>query len=76
MKRIVVMLTLSLVLLGSSFLGRAAPPPSAPFTPATSAREASIVNEYRDLEPVVDFIGEENLSVLNLAGFRAANKDA
>ena len=56
------------VLLGSTFFGCAAP--AAPALPG----EASIVNDYPDLKPVVDFVGDENLSVLNLVGFKAADR--
>ncbi|MBE9482841.1 MAG: hypothetical protein IMY88_04090, partial [Chloroflexi bacterium] len=40
----------------------------------TAQGEASIVNDYPGLKPLVDFVGEENLSVLNLVGFRAADR--
>jgi len=33
-----------------------------------------IVADYPDLKPLVDFVGEENLSVLNLVGFKAADR--
>lgn len=33
-----------------------------------------IVKDYPDLKPLVDFIGEENLSVLHLVGFKAADR--
>ena len=36
--------------------------------------QGSIVKDYPDLKPLVDFIGEENLSVLHLVGFKAAGK--
>ena len=62
-------ISLALVmLLCSAFLGCAAPAPTAPLG------EASIVNDYPGLKPLVDFVGEENLSVLNLVGFRAADR--
>lgn len=67
MKRIAVMLAL-VMLLGSTFFGCAAP--AAPALPG----EASIVNDYPDSKPVVDFVGDENLSVLNLVGFKAADR--
>ena len=70
MKRLVVMLALAM-LLGSSILACASPTPSAP---NTSAEGTSIVNEYPSLKPVVDFTGEETLSVLNLLGSRAADR--
>ncbi|MBW2038218.1 MAG: hypothetical protein JRI46_01255 [Deltaproteobacteria bacterium] len=34
--------------------------------------QKSIVNDYPDLKPVVDFVGEKNLSVLHLLGFKAS----
>ena len=42
----------------------------------TSARPdgTSIVQDYPELSPLVEFVGEENLSVLNLVGFKAAEK--
>jgi len=42
-------------------------------TPVTHTGE-SIVSDYPGLTPLVDFVGEENLSVLNLVGFKAADK--
>jgi formylmethanofuran dehydrogenase subunit E-like metal-binding protein len=36
--------------------------------------QGSIVKDYPDLKPLVDFIGEENLSVLHLVGFKAADR--
>jgi len=38
-----------------------------------SAQEG-IVSDYPGLKPVVDFVGEENLSVLDLVGFKAADR--
>jgi formylmethanofuran dehydrogenase subunit E-like metal-binding protein len=35
---------------------------------------ASIISDYPGLEPLVDFVGEENLSVLDLLGFKAADR--
>ncbi len=67
MKRIVLVLAL-VMLLSSTFFGCAAP--AAPAPPG----EASIVNDYPDLKPLVDFVGEQNLSVLNLVGFKAADR--
>ena len=36
--------------------------------------QQSVVDEYPELKPLTDFVGEENLSVLHLAGFRAAKR--
>ncbi len=36
--------------------------------------ETLIVNDYPSLKPLVDFVGEQDLSVLNLVGFKAADK--
>jgi formylmethanofuran dehydrogenase subunit E-like metal-binding protein len=69
-KAIVVLLTL-VVLLSSALLGCTTPTP-APTSP--QGEEASIVNDYPDLRSLVDFVGEENLSVLSLVGFRAADR--
>ncbi len=43
------------------------------FAATGSARE-SIVSDYPELEPLVDFVGEEELSVLDLVGFKAADR--
>lgn len=67
MRRIAVILAL-VMLLSSTFLGCA-----APAAPASSG-QASIVDDYPELKPLVDFVGEQNLSVLNLVGFKAADK--
>jgi len=67
MRRIAVILAL-VMLLSSTLLGCA-----APATPASSG-QASIVDDYPELKPLVDFVGEQNLSVLNLVGFKAADK--
>ena len=67
MKRIVLVLAL-VMLLGSTLVGCATP--AAPAPPG----EASIVNDYPDLKPLVNFVGEQNLSVLNLVGFKAADR--
>ena len=68
MKGKIIVTFLALVMLVSgTLLGCTAPAPTAP-------GEASIVNDYPDLKPLVDFVGEENLSVLNLVGFRAADR--
>lgn len=66
-KTIVTLLAL-VMLLSSALLGCTAPAPTAP------PGEASIVNDYPGLRSLVDFVGEENLSVLNLVGFRAADR--
>ncbi len=42
-------------------------------TPATQPGE-SIISDYPGLTPLVDFVGEENLSVLSLVGFKAADR--
>ena len=69
MKRKTIVALLALIMLVSSaMLGCASPAPTAP------QGEASIVNDYPGLKPLVDFVGEENLSVLNLVGFRAADR--
>ena len=65
-KTIVALLAL-IMLVSSTLLGCTASAPNAP-------GEASIVNDYPGLKPVVDFVGEENLSVLDLVGFRAADR--
>jgi formylmethanofuran dehydrogenase subunit E-like metal-binding protein len=65
-KTIVALLALAM-LVSSSLLGCSSPAP-------TVQGEASIVNDYPGLKPLVDFVGEENLSVLNLVGFRAADR--
>jgi len=36
--------------------------------------QQSVVDEYPELKPLTNFVGEENLSVLHLAGFRAAKR--
>ena len=33
-----------------------------------------MVEDYPELSPLVEFVGEDNLSVLNLVGFKAANR--
>jgi len=43
-------------------------------TPPSQTGEASIVSDYPGLKPLVDFVGEQDLSVLNLVGFKAADK--
>jgi formylmethanofuran dehydrogenase subunit E-like metal-binding protein len=43
-------------------------------TSETTTGEASIVSDYPGLTSLVDFVGEENLSVMNLVGFKAADK--
>ena len=40
----------------------------------TPSGEVAMVNNYPGLKPLVEFVGEENLSVLNLVGFKAADK--
>ncbi len=59
-----------LLVLGTVLIGGCAK--ETPTLPPTV--EASIVNDYPGLKPLVDFVGEENLSVLNLVGFKAADK--
>lgn len=71
-------LLLGLVLLlaaGAVFLG-ACKEEKAPTLPETSTSPTTptIVQEYPALKPLVDFVGEENLSVMNLVGFRAAER--
>lgn len=65
-KTIVALLAV-VMLVSGTLLGCAAPAPTAP-------GGASIVNDYPGLKPLVEFVGEENLSVLNLVGFRAADR--
>ena len=59
-----------LLVLGTVFIGGCTKesPTSAP------PDGTSIVEDYPGLSPLVDFVGEENLSVLNLVGFKAADK--
>ncbi len=71
-------LLLGLVLLlaaGAVFLGacKGEKAPTSPETP-TSPTTPTIVQEYPALKPLVDFVGEENLSVMNLTGYKAAEK--
>ncbi|MCW3141189.1 MAG: formylmethanofuran dehydrogenase subunit E family protein, partial [Methanophagales archaeon] len=40
----------------------------------TGLAQESITSDYPGLRPIVDFVGEENLSVLDLIGFKAANR--
>ena len=65
-KTIVALLVL-VMLVSSTLLGCTASAPTAP-------GEASIVNDYPSLKPLVDFVDEENLSILNLVGFKAADR--
>ncbi len=64
----IVPLLASVMLVGSALVGCAAPAPTAP------QGEVSIVKDYPNLAPLVDFVGEDNLSVLHLVGFRAADR--
>jgi hypothetical protein len=59
-----------LLVLGTVFIGGCTKesPASAP------PDGTSIVQDYPGLSRLVDFVGEENLSVLNLVGFKAAEK--
>ncbi|GAI53874.1 unnamed protein product, partial [marine sediment metagenome] len=57
------------MLVSGTLLGCAAPSPTV-LPPV----EWSIVDDYPDLAPVVDFVGEENLSVLHLLGFKASER--
>jgi len=41
---------------------------------AAEVNEKSISEKYPELKPLVDFVGEEELSVLHLVGFKAAKK--
>jgi len=43
-------------------------------TPPPQGGQASIVTDYPGLKPLVDFVGEQDLSVLNLVGSKAADK--
>ncbi len=40
----------------------------------TGSAQGSIVSDYPGLKPVVDLVGEEDLSVMNLVGYKAAKK--
>ena len=40
----------------------------------TGLAQESIVSDYPGLKPLVDFVGEEELSVLDLVGFKAADR--
>jgi formylmethanofuran dehydrogenase subunit E-like metal-binding protein len=40
----------------------------------TGSAQGSIVSEYPGLKPVVDFVGEKDLSVMDLVGYKAAEK--
>ena len=40
----------------------------------TGSAQESIVSDYPGLEPLVGFVGEEDLSVLDLVGFKAADR--
>lgn len=42
--------------------------------PPSQTGETSIVSDYPGLKPLVDFVGEQDLSVLSLVGFKAADK--
>jgi formylmethanofuran dehydrogenase subunit E-like metal-binding protein len=64
----IVPLLASVMLVSSALVGCAAPAPTAP------QGEVSIVKDYPNLAPLVDFVGEDNLSVLHLVGFRAADR--
>ncbi len=66
-KTIVTLLAL-VMLVSGTLLGCASPAPTAP------PGEAPIVSDYPDLKAVVDFVGEENLSVLHLLGFKASER--
>jgi hypothetical protein len=72
---LVVLLTLSAVLIGGCARKTPVPPSPTP-TSVTGvvAPSPSIVSDYPDLEPLVDFVGEEKLSVLHLVGFRATER--
>jgi formylmethanofuran dehydrogenase subunit E-like metal-binding protein len=64
--KVVITLLALVVLLGGALAG--CPAPSA------SPGETSMLSDYPALSSLVDLVGEENLSVLNLVGFRAAEK--
>jgi formylmethanofuran dehydrogenase subunit E-like metal-binding protein len=66
-KTIITLLALVMLVSGALF-GCAAPPTVLPPV------EWYIVDGYPDLAPLAEFVGEENLSVLNLVGFRAADR--
>ena len=40
----------------------------------TGSAQGSIVSDYPGLKPVVDFVGEKDLSVMDLVGYKAAEK--
>lgn len=74
MRKLAIFLVLALMLAG---LVAGCKPASTPMpTPVAQAvtSSSSIVSDYPDLKPLVDFVGEENLSVLHLVGFRAAER--
>lgn len=66
-KTIVTLLAL-VILVSGTLLGCASPAPTTP------PGEVPIVSDYPDLKPVADFVGEENLSVLHLLGFKASER--
>lgn len=59
-----------LLVLGTVLIGGCA----GESTPPPQGGQASIVSDYPGLKPLVDFVGEQDLSVLNLVGFKAADK--
>jgi formylmethanofuran dehydrogenase subunit E-like metal-binding protein len=66
-KRIITLLALVMLVSGALF--------GCTDTNQTASQgEVSIVNNYPGLESLVDFVGEDNLSVLSLVGFRAADR--
>ncbi|NQE04616.1 hypothetical protein C5S32_01985, partial [ANME-1 cluster archaeon GoMg1] len=40
----------------------------------TGSAQESIVSDYPELKPLVDFVGEKDLSVMDLVGYKAAEK--
>ena len=81
MRKLTTFLVLGLVLAGLVAGCRPAPSPTATPVPPTPTpvvqavtTSPSIVSDHPDLKPLVDFVGEENLSVLHLVGFRAAER--
>ncbi len=66
-KTMVALLVLVMVVSGA-LVGCASPAPTAP------QGGTSLINDYPSLKPLASFVGEENLSVLNLVGFKAADR--
>ena len=70
---LVFLLVLGLIFSGGCKAKTPASPPASSPSP-TAPEKPSLVNEYPSLKSLIDFVGEENISVLHLAGFRAAER--